>query len=147
MVKNIRIINKIIIILIAITMSITTFSNVVYARPDDGAPPGGYVDGGDGIKSSGKTIINTDDYKKDNLENNTKTLGIVGTIINVIQMIGIIIALISVGLLGIKYMTGSVEQKAEYKKTMVPFVVGVGLITVTTTIVKIIYETASKNIT
>lgn len=138
MVKNIRIINKIIIILIAITMSITTFSNVVYARPDDG---------GDGIKSSGKTIINTDDYKKDNLENNTKTLGIVGTIINVIQMIGIIIALISVGLLGIKYMTGSVEQKAEYKKTMVPFVVGVGLITVTTTIVKIIYETASKNIT
>ncbi len=138
MVKNIRIINKIIIILIAITMSITTFSNVVYARPDDG---------GDGIKSSGKTIINTDDYKKDNLENNTKTLGIVGTIINVIQMIGIIIALISIGLLGIKYMTGSVEQKAEYKKTMVPFVVGVGLITVTTTIVKIIYETASKNIT
>lgn len=138
MVKNIRVINKIIIILIVLIMSSTVLSNIVYARPDDG---------GDGIKSSGKTIINTDDYKKDNLENNTKTLGIVGTIINVIQMIGIIIALISVGLLGIKYMTGSVEQKAEYKKTMVPFVVGVGLITVTTTIVKIIYETASKNIT
>ena len=27
-------------------------------------------------------------------------------------------------ILGIKYMTGSAEEKAEYKKTMVPYLVG-----------------------
>ena len=132
MVKNIRVINKIIIILIVLIMSTTVFSNVAYAAP--------------GAGTGGKAIINTNEYGQGNLENNTKALGIVGTILSVIQIIGVIIAVISVSILGIKYMTGSIEQKAEYKKTMIPFIIGVALIVASTTIIKAIYTIVSSNI-
>ena len=125
MVKKVLRINKIILITLVITMIVGAFTNVSLA----------------------KQIVDTGQYEVNDLGDNSKTLGIVGTIINAIQIVGIIVTLISVGLLGIKYMTGSVEQKAEYKKTIIPFIVGVGLITVTATVVKIIYETTSKNIT
>ncbi len=124
MVKNIRVINKIIIILIVLIMSSTVLSNIVYAKP----------------------IVNTNDYGQGNLGNNTKALGIVGTILSVIQIVGVIVAVISISILGIKYMTGSVEQKAEYKKTMIPFIIGVALIVASTTIIKAIYTIVSNNV-
>lgn len=124
MVKNIRVINKIIIILIVLIMSSTVLSNIVYA----------------------KTIVNTNDYGQGDLGNNTKALGIVGTILSVIQIVGVIVAVISISILGIKYMTGSVEQKAEYKKTMIPFIIGVALIVASTTIIKAIYTIVSNNV-
>lgn len=146
MVKNIRVINKIIIILIVLIMSSTVFSNIVYARPSDGTPSGAYTDTGTGGRGSVKTIVNTNDYGQGNLGNNTRALGIVGTILSVIQIIGVIVAVISVSILGIKYMTGSVEQKAEYKKTMIPFIIGVALIVASTTIIKAIYTIVSSNV-
>ena len=42
----------------------------------------------------------------------------------IIQYIGIILAVIILIILGIKYMVGSIEQKAEYKKTMMPYIIG-----------------------
>ena len=45
-------------------------------------------------------------------------------IIGVIQTIGILIAVGVIMVLGIKYMMGSAEEKAEYKKTMVPYLIG-----------------------
>lgn len=41
-----------------------------------------------------------------------------------IQFIGIIISVIALAVIGIKYLLSSVEGKAEYKKTMIPYVVG-----------------------
>ena len=46
--------------------------------------------------------------------------------------------------LGMKYMVGSVEEKAEYKKTMLPIVVGMILLVCTSTIVSIIYNIVSQ---
>ena len=126
MVKNIKLINKIVEILIVLIMLSTVFSNIVYAKPS--------------------TIVNTNDYGQGNLGNNTKALGIVGTILSVIQIVGVIVAVISISILGIKYMTGSVEQKAEYKKTMIPFIIGIALIVASTTIIKAIYTIVSNNV-
>ena len=50
----------------------------------------------------------------------------VRTIINLIQSL-VVGFLISVGVLmvlGIKYMMGSAEEKAEYKKTFIPYIIG-----------------------
>lgn len=47
------------------------------------------------------------------------------TIVSVIQVIGIIFSVISLMVMGIKYMIGSIEEKAEYKKTMIPYLIGV----------------------
>ena len=66
-------------------------------------------------------------------------------IINVIQVVGVIVAIVVILILGIKYMTGSVEQKAEYKKTMIPYVIGAILLVAGTTIVKAVYNIISAN--
>ena len=47
------------------------------------------------------------------------------TIISIIRIIGIIVTVICLMLIGIKYMTGSVEEKADYKKSMIPYLIGV----------------------
>lgn len=46
-------------------------------------------------------------------------------IIGVIQVIGSIASVAALIIMGIKYMLGSVEEKAEYKKTMRPYIIGV----------------------
>ena len=45
--------------------------------------------------------------------------------------------------LGIKYMMGSASEKAEYKKTMIPYVVGVVLLFSAAIIVQIIQSTTT----
>ena len=51
-----------------------------------------------------------------------------GKIIGMIQAIGNIVSVAVLVILGIKYMMGSAEEKAEYKKTMIPYLVGAILI-------------------
>lgn len=145
MVKNIKLINKIVEILIVLITLSTVFSNIVYAKP---APPGGYTDtgtGGSGTKSD--KIIDTNKYAPGNEPmDSPKVAAIAGTVLNVVQVIGIIIAVGCISIVGIQYMVGSVEQKAEYKKTMTAMIVGAILLVSTTTIVKVIYSTVTKSV-
>ena len=75
-----------------------------------------------------------------------RVAAIAGTVLNVVQVIGIIIAVGCISIVGIQYMVGSVEQKAEYKKTMTAMIVGAILLVSTTTIVKVIYSTVTKSV-
>ena len=47
--------------------------------------------------------------------------------------------------LGIKYMIGSAEEKAEYKKTMIPYIIGAILVFAASAIASIVMG-ISKNI-
>ena len=49
-------------------------------------------------------------------------------VVGVLQAVGVVISVVILIVLGIKYMIGSAEEKAEYKKTMIPYVVGAALI-------------------
>lgn len=49
-------------------------------------------------------------------------------IVTIIQVVGIVIAVIVLLVIGIKYMIGSASEKAEYKKTMIPYLVGAVLV-------------------
>ena len=62
----------------------------------------------------------------------------VGTILSVITNIGILLSVIMPAILGIKYMLGSVEEKAEYKRDMIPYLVGAVLLFGVCTVVKIL---------
>ena len=57
-----------------------------------------------------------------------------------------ILSIIVIGLLGIKYMTGSVEEKADYKKSMIPFLIGTVLIVAVGTIIRIVNDLTSQAI-
>ena len=67
-----------------------------------------------------------------------------GLIVGIVQTIGTIVAVVVVAVLGIKYMTGSTEEKAEYKKTMLPYLVGAIILFLGVTIVRVIYSFASQ---
>ena len=71
----------------------------------------------------------------------TDIQGVGNTIIGIIQAVGSIIAVIVLLILGIKYMMGSAEEKAEYKKTMLPYVVGAVILLLASTIVGAIFNT------
>lgn len=61
-----------------------------------------------------------------------------GQIANILSTIGIIVGVIVLLVLGIKYMMGSTSEKAEYKKTMIPYLVGIVLLLGASGIVKAI---------
>ena len=46
-------------------------------------------------------------------------------ILSLIRTIGIAIGICVIAYLGIKYITGSVEEKADYKKSFIPLIVGI----------------------
>lgn len=66
------------------------------------------------------------------------TLG--GRIVSIVQVVGVVIAVVIILVIGIKYMIGSAEEKAEYKKTMMPYIVGAILIFAGSTIVNVVYN-------
>ena len=75
--------------------------------------------------------------------NNTNTeevSKIAGSIANILTAVGIAAAVIILLVLGIKYMIGSASEKAEYKKTMIPYVIGAILIAGASTIVRMIFS-------
>ena len=115
--KTVRIISTILLTI----MLVTSIAGVVFAAPD--------ID---------KTIGDIDGAKAGDT---TKVTTIGGKII----VVGIVVAIAVVLIIGIKYMTGSVEQKAEYKKVMIPYIIGAVLLVAGTSIVKVIFNTINSN--
>lgn len=65
-----------------------------------------------------------------------------GNIMGVINVVGVVVAVVILMVIGIKYMMGSAEEKAEYKKTMIPYIVGAVLIFGATTIANVVFQFA-----
>ena len=65
-------------------------------------------------------------------------------VMGIIQVIGTIVSVVILIVLGIKYMMGSAEEKAEYKKTMIPYIVGAVLIFAGTSLVRVIYSLSTS---
>ena len=87
------------------------------------------------------------DYAPEELENRIQTgrktsrikkFG--GMSVGVIQLVGIFLSVIGLIVLGIKYLIGSTEERAEYKKTLLPYLIGIMLIFATTNVAQIIYN-------
>jgi len=63
-------------------------------------------------------------------------------ILGIVQTVGSIAAVIVLVVLGIKYMMGSTEEKAEYKKTLIPYIIGAVLIFAASNVAGFIYDWA-----
>lgn len=70
----------------------------------------------------------------------------VGGILGVISTVGIVCSVIVLCVIGLRYMLGSVEEKAEYKKTMLGYIIGVALLASATTLPNILYKYGVKMI-
>lgn len=71
----------------------------------------------------------------------TGVASIGGQIASILTTVGIVVAVIVLLILGIKYMMGSASEKAEYKKTMIPYLIGAVLVLGASSIVKIVFST------
>lgn len=56
--------------------------------------------------------------------NGTKFSNVVKKVYNILLIIGVAISVIIVGVMGIRIITGSAEDKAEIKEQMVPYLIG-----------------------
>lgn len=67
-----------------------------------------------------------------------------GNIVNWIWGISIVVAVVVVMITGLKFIVGSTQEKAEYKKSLIPLVVGVLILVFATTIVKVLFGMNGK---
>ena len=61
-------------------------------------------------------------------------------VITIVSTIGSVASVIVLIVLGLKYMMGSAEEKAEYKKTLMPYVIGAGMVFAASAIAGVIYQ-------
>lgn len=73
-----------------------------------------------------------------NVTGATRFQGFANKIIGGVQIIGTITSVATLVIVGIKYMMGSVEEKAEYKETMKPYIIGAVMVFGITNILSII---------
>ena len=116
---------KIISTILLAVMLIATIAGTVYAKPD-------IITVINGVENGGQNV------------NGTAIQNIGGNVVTIVQVVGIVIAIVILLVIGIKYMIGSAEEKAEYKKTMIPYIVGAVLIFAGTSIVRVIYSMTSQ---
>ena len=91
-----------------------------------------------------EVLPNVNDYIPGNEDVPTNFTNMVGIIANTIQVIGIVASVIVLVMLGVKYMVGSVEERAEYKKSMIPYLIGTIMIVAIGTIVRTINSLVSQ---
>lgn len=118
--KTIKIVSILLIALMMVTIATPVFA------ADDGT---------DNNKPSQMITIDM------NNTDSVKTVG--GSITGVIRVVGTIVAVAVLIVLGIKYMMGSAEEKAEYKKTLFPYIIGAVLIFAASQLADIIYNWAT----
>lgn len=63
-----------------------------------------------------------------------------GKIMGMIRNVAAIASVIIIMILGVKYMLGSVEEKADYKKSFIPLIVGIILVLAATSIATFIFK-------
>ncbi|MBR3003362.1 MAG: TrbC/VirB2 family protein [Clostridia bacterium] len=63
-----------------------------------------------------------------------------GQIVGVLQTVGVVLSVVILIVIGIKYMMGSAEEKAEYKKTFIPYIVGAALIFAASVFANTVYD-------
>lgn len=90
--------------------------------------------------------IDPNDYKPPTLTSDEAqpAMDKIKPIIGVITTIGIITSVATLVVLGIKYMVGSIEEKAEYKKSMIPYLIGAFLIFAISTVVTFIMNISNN---
>lgn len=117
--KNIKKVSKILSVVMLTIMIMSCFSTVFAETSYN--PDGWKTQTGDKIK--------TDDISNFS-----------ASVINVIAIVGSAAAIVTLIILGIKYMMGSAEEKAEYKKTLLPYIIGAAMVFGASVLVGVIYN-------
>ena len=92
-------------------------------------------------------VIDPSDYKPDDSAvsgDDTVFTNKVDIILSAIKNLGIVASVISITIIGIRFMFGSVQEKAEFKQVLPGYLIGTFLVFAVTVIPDIIFEIAQK---
>lgn len=85
-------------------------------------------------------IENPDAYMPGANIGNSKLVDKGKIIVGTIQIIGVVVSVVALMIIGLKYMFGSTEEKANYKETMIPYIIGIVMLFTITTVLQILYN-------
>lgn len=138
---KIKNITKIILTIILAIVMLASYTSIVEARP---APEDTMKPSSSSSASAG--TINPQDYKPSELTASDTAVAFRqgGTIVKAFIYVGMVISIVMFMALGLKYMMGSVEERADYKKTLVPMLIGTLMIFISGTVVSIIWSIMEK---
>ena len=105
---------KTIIVFIVVIVINIFYSNINIVQADSGVS---------GIISSGDNFIKAGKNENDVVDT-TKMQSTSKEIVNILIVIGMCVAVVTIAVLGIKFMLGSIEEKAQIKESLVPFIIG-----------------------
>lgn len=63
-----------------------------------------------------------------------------GKVMGIIRNIAVVAGVIVLMVIGVKFILGSAEEKAEYKKSLIPLVVGIVVVMAATTVVSFLFD-------
>jgi len=119
---------KIIFTVIIFFGILITFSNISYAA--------GMGDVTDIVNPSG----DVEGWKPTLDDDSSKLVTKVTSITSVIRVVGIFVSVATLSGLGLKFMFASVEERAQYKQSMIPWLIGAIMVFTMTTIPTLIYD-------
>ncbi len=151
-------------IIFLIIIAIITFSNIVYADSEGYGPYTEPYYGG-GSEQIGWRDPTTGEYTLDESQGDSYVDGlgdlslygqgsaelaedsaftaIIRTITGTISLIASAVSVIVLIIMGIKYMVGSAEEKANYKSRMIPYVIGAVFVFGITSILNLVLDVAN----
>lgn len=81
-----------------------------------------------------------DNYKSNGVTGATLLRDKSNIIVGTVQVIGTVIAVIVLTVMGIRYMVSGIEERAEFKETMIPYMIGAGALLIISNVVGLIYS-------
>ena len=89
--------------------------------------------------------VDTGDYKDvgDVLGGGNFITNTANAVFRAVQIAGVAVSVIYISILGMKYMTSSIDDRADIKKRLVPFVIGAAIFFGVTFIMELIIDIAS----
>ena len=132
-----------IVIILLIVLSICTSNQCVYAID-------GVINTGIRVSDEESDIVggstvgaklglgDINNYKATGTES-TQLKNKIGVLLSMLSTLGSILSVIVLVVMGIKYMMTSVEEKATFKKSMIPYIIGVAILFAGTYLPQFIY--------
>ena len=115
-IQKMKKVQKILAIVMMVMLLISTFSTVAMALTEPKSITAAPGVQSDAIDTAGKQIV------------------------GILQTVGVSVSVIVLIVIGIKYMMGSAEEKAEYKKTFMPYIIGAALIFAASVFAQVAYD-------
>lgn len=104
-----------------------------------------WILGGGVQSSSGSSELGDLNSYAQNPQGSSRVNEIAGVIVGAIRIIGTVLSVVILVAIGIKFMMGSAEEKADYKESLRPYIIGAFLLFTGSLIPQLIY-TLSQNL-